>query len=210
MTIHEQEAEEALGKWSSSKYAIPNDRLLQKQHILGPSGSGWREKGVEGPIAVFYDDEMYLFVTGRDGNWTPRIGLFKSPSGYGDWEEEGVIIGKGGAGTWSENGVRSAAGTVLWESEDGVWKMYFLGYDGDDVSRVGVAESPDLLNWTVEHESVVESLTAGKIILGPAVFKRSADDYLMALKDNGGGATEGISIEVYTGDGTPPGLTRGR
>jgi predicted GH43/DUF377 family glycosyl hydrolase len=60
-------------------------------------------------------------------------------------------------GEWDEKGVRYA--TVI--TDDSGYKMWYVGYDRNDVGRIGYATSPDGLNWTKHSGNPVFDVGSG-------------------------------------------------
>jgi len=105
------------------------------------------ELGVTAPSLVLdaADGVLRLYYAGQgvDGF---KIGMLSSSDGA-TWTREGeggLVFDRGPAGSWDDFSVQ--APTVLWDGDQGLFSMWYVGSDGGQ-TRVGYASSLDGITW---------------------------------------------------------------
>jgi predicted GH43/DUF377 family glycosyl hydrolase len=125
------------------------------------------------PDDVFYAYDGFETVTaGNPGEWARHPG--------------NPVLVEGVAGAWDDHGATFAS--VIWDSAAVEFRMYYHGFSGS-VHQVGLATSPDGLNWTKY---------AGNPIMtpGPAAWDNQSVRVPMVWK-------EGTKYHmIYTGNGS--------
>jgi uncharacterized repeat protein (TIGR01451 family) len=110
---------------------------------VGADGS-WDDDAVWGPAVLKEVSSYKMWYTGTDGSNPSRIGLATS-SDATTWTKAATnpVLSPGDE-WWEIKGIR--VGSVIFD--DGLYKMWFAGFDIDGVSRIGYATSPDGVTWT--------------------------------------------------------------
>ena len=114
----------------------------------GPAGS-WDSSGISG-ATVIDDNGTYLaWYSGKNDSGNYAVGLATSGNGINWTKFSGnPVLTTGQTGAWDSGNV--AAKEVLFEA--GEWRMYYNGWGNSEPARIGLATSPDGINWT-KHPS---------------------------------------------------------
>jgi len=139
----------ATGAVSLSKAATVLDASAAGGFVVTAGAEGaFDQHGVQAPSLVIDapDGVLRLYYLGSSEG-AGRIGLLTSSDGQA-WEragDAGLVFDRGPAGTWDDASVSSP--TVLYDAELGLYRMWYLGSDGEQ-TRIGYAHSEDGLSWT--------------------------------------------------------------
>ncbi len=141
----------------------------------------WDEGGVGGASVIWDDaDSLYkMWYTGLTPDLppVPAIGYATSTNGI-SWAKYGTtpVLTKGTSGAWDDEGVGSPS--VIWDADDGVYKMWYTGTPARDASAVpaiGYVESADGITWTTNRQQVTGLVSAGVWddagVMSPSVIK---------------------------------------
>jgi len=113
------------------------------------------------------------------------------------------LITEGPSGAWDDHG--ATFGSVIWDDEAGEFRLYYHGFSFTGVHQIGLATSPDALNWTKYGGNPVmtpgPASWDGQSVRVPMVWKEGPTDYRMIYTGNGSGgmqvgyatSTDGIS-----------------
>ncbi len=113
------------------------------------------------------------------------------------------LITEGTSGQWDDHG--ATFGSVIWDDTAGEFRMYYHGFSFTGVHQIGLATSPDALNWTKYGGNPVmtpgPAAWDGQSVRVPMVWKEGPTDYRMIYTGNGSGgmqvgyatSTDGIS-----------------
>jgi uncharacterized repeat protein (TIGR01451 family) len=152
--------------------------------IAGTAGS-WDDYAVWGPAVLKDGSSFKMWYTGDDGAAPSRIGLATSTEGM-TWMKAATNPVLSPSMGWETKGIR--AGSVI--SDDGLFKMWYTGFDSSGDSRIGYATSPDGVNWTKYGSNPV--LYTGnwgswedKGVAKPTVFKEGSTYHLWYTGNDG-------------------------
>jgi predicted GH43/DUF377 family glycosyl hydrolase len=112
----------------------------------GPRGS-WDEIGVADPYVIERNGELYMYYLGMDRARRQRLGVARSADGV-TWEKliSNPIMELGGSVAFDEMGLGEPA---VWSSGGSYWMLY-TGRARGEKRRIGLAKSPDGIQWTRE------------------------------------------------------------
>lgn len=120
------------------------------QPVLEPETDYEKDGGVEDPRLVKIGDTYYLTYTGYNKR-DAQLCLATSQD-LVHWDRKGVIL-PAYQGNWNVKWTKS--GAIVPEKIDGKYWMYFLGTAADNTDQMGLASSPNLLDWTEETKTPV-------------------------------------------------------
>ncbi len=108
----------------------------------------WNSATVIAPEVIYINGLYYLWFNGR-GSDPFQIGLATSNDGI-NWNENenNPVMSFGNAGEFDESYIRQP--NVIYNN--GIFRMWYNGYDNSNKSSIGYAESVDGINW-VKHEN---------------------------------------------------------
>jgi len=111
---------------------------------LGPRGS-FDERGAADPYVIKAAGRFYLYYIGMDRARRQRLGVASSDDGV-RWEKlrSNPLLELGGIGALDEMGLGEPA---VWSSGGSYWMLY-TGRARGEKRRMGIAKSPDGVNWT--------------------------------------------------------------
>lgn len=112
----------------------------------GPRGS-WEEKSVDCFSIGYYFGQYMMWYVGTPESLNCQIGLATSPDGI-HWRKhpENPVIRLGPKGSWDESIL--ICQSVLYDQEEKVFKMWYIGGTSEGVFSIGLATSPDGVHWT--------------------------------------------------------------
>jgi len=213
MMIHEQEAEEALEKWSSSKYAVFEKISLDFERYPGKvildvgSGGTWEDDKVYDPSFLRHGGKNYLFYSGYDGT-NGRIGYAVADDLF-TWRKYGgnPIIDVGGAGAWDEVTAEKPGVIRRHNGEtpsDYKFAVFYRGVPSDGGSKIGFAHSTDLTTWTkYSGNPVIDYKDDNQ---APSVVYNPSDDkyylFFYSMDDNNIYYATSPNLEDWTVQGT--------
>jgi len=141
---------------SSIGYAHSIDGIHWKKYAgnpvlkVGPFGS-WDQGWIDTPTVCRDYFEYKMWYLGMPSWESPpvnaKIGLATSPDGI-HWKKYpgNPVFTKGSESDWDGFWIESPS--VIWDEEDGLYKMWYTGVDRNWKIRIGYAFSPDGINWT--------------------------------------------------------------
>ena len=142
----------------------------------GDDGFGQRDIAANGD-AIAQGGHLLYFYQGRDAAGVTAIGLAQSEDGR-RWRKSRAapVLAPGPRGAWDE----SAVGDPNVIAAGGRLYLYYLGMNAAGLQRLGVARSPDGLNWEkFAGNPVLDAGAAGTFdengVGEPAVVRRAAD-----------------------------------
>jgi predicted GH43/DUF377 family glycosyl hydrolase len=169
---------------------------------LGTGGS-WDDDRIISPSAVTDGEDVHLFYSGNDSS-VYKIGVASSPvSGFDgtNFTKYGSnpILSPGTSGAWDDGGVTHPF--VLYDPDDGLWKMYYMGISGSD-SAIGLATATDPLGPWTKHPSnpVVEPTETWEdvALYSPLVLRESASSWKMLYTGNNPAGPARIGLATST------------
>jgi len=110
------------------------------------SFEAWENGIIADPDVFYYSGLYYMFY---NGGGTAGIGFATSPDGttWTKYASNPIFIPTGIAGQWDKT--FRAKPSVVKNDADGLWYMFYSGDDNAELAtRIGVATSTDLINWT--------------------------------------------------------------
>lgn len=112
----------------------------------GPPGS-WEEKSVDCFSIGYFFGQYMMWYVGTPENLSCQIGLATSPDGI-HWTKhpENPVIRVGPKGSWDESIL--ICQSVLYDKEENLFKMWYIGGTPEGVFSIGLATSPDGAHWT--------------------------------------------------------------
>ncbi len=162
---------------------------------LGAGGS-WDDNKILHPCAVSQGGTVYLFYTGYSGSvWAIGVASVSSASFTGlNLSKYGSnpILEAGAGGAWDDGGVFDP--WVIYDAAAATWKMWYRGYDGTSLHKIGYATASNPLGpWTKYGSNPVLSSAGweGNLTILPNVMRRSATDYVMLYTGNEPASTNG-------------------
>lgn len=165
--------------------------------LINGSAGSWNSENVEAPFVLFDGVEYKMWFSGFDGTKT-RIGLATSSDGI-NWTEysNNPVLDTGIPGEWDQNYAYSPA--VIYDGRE--YKMWYAGYDGNSV-RIGLATSPDGINWTkysgnpVLSDGTTGTWDDGEVLTRAVIF--DGENYKMWFSGHNG------NLETQIGYATSP------
>lgn len=134
----------------------------------GPRGA-WDERGVADPWVIRVEGKFYMFYLGQDRARRQRLGAAESADGIRWWKlRSNPVLELGPRGAFDENGLGEPA---VWAAGGRYWMLY-TGRDRQEIRRIGVAVSPDGVNWRrLGPETVFAGNEAwnAKVVCDPSV-----------------------------------------
>ncbi|MCP2519712.1 hypothetical protein NLC26_03425 [Candidatus Aminicenantes bacterium AC-708-M15] len=127
---------------------------------VGPSGS-WDQGWIDTPTVCKDKFGYKMWYLGMPSLETPplnaKIGLAISSDGI-NWEKYSgnPVFSKGSENDWDGFWIESPS--VIWDEEDGLYKMWYTGVDRNWRCRIGYAYSPDGINWTKYKDNPILDL----------------------------------------------------
>ncbi len=123
---------------------------------VSPDGLRWTKVGIvldvsngaETPFVMRMGSSYEMFFTeiSSGGSLGYLDEIYRATSADGvNWTVQGLALGVGSAGSWDEGTV--ANGWIV-QDGTGLYRMYYAGWNGNANVQIGVATSPDLINWT--------------------------------------------------------------
>lgn len=120
----------------------------------------------------------------------------------GEWDRYAgnPLITEGAPGAWDDHGATFAS--VIWDEAAGEFRMYYHGFAYSGAHQIGLATSPDALNWTKYPGNPV--LTPGPAawdnhsVRVPMVWKEGPDYHMIYTGYNGSSYQVGYA---YSSDG---------
>ncbi len=112
----------------------------------GPPGS-WEEKSVDCFTIGYYFGQYMMWYVGTPESLNCQIGLATSPDGI-HWTKhpDNPIIRLGPKGSWDESIL--ICQSVIYDQEEKLFKMWYIGGTPQGVFSIGLATSPDGVHWT--------------------------------------------------------------
>jgi predicted GH43/DUF377 family glycosyl hydrolase len=145
------ESELAKGKLSLLDFSFPQlDRWIRyyKNPIFqpGPKGS-WEEKSVDCFTVGYFQNQYWMWYVGTPNNLNCQMGLATSPDGI-NWTRhpDNPVLKIGQAGEW-DDGILICQ-HVMFDKEEGIFKMWYVGGSNEGAFGFGYATSPDGAHWT--------------------------------------------------------------
>lgn len=191
--------------------------------FYGPP-AGWDDFSIYAADVMFWDhndadpsnDEFYMWYSGTSYNMNGKdIGVATSKDGITWTKYNGNPVLRDGAfGYWDYE--RINAPSVLYDKEEGVWKMWYAGYAAYIGGYwIGYATSPDGINWTkvegilgdnpgiVFMSSDYAENFDGYSVLSPEVLKMNSayGKYHMWYAGNGGSISSNQIGIAFSDDG---------
>ncbi|MBN2650815.1 MAG: hypothetical protein JXR63_00430 [Spirochaetales bacterium] len=121
----------------------------KKGTILSPDENLWDSWFLDTPCILKVGETWYLYYFGDSDNLSTggRIGLATSTDGI-TWSRHAgnPVLQPGGETDWDSNWVESP--TVRYDTNDGLFKMWYTGTDSRWLVRTGHAWSADGVTWT--------------------------------------------------------------
>lgn len=191
--------------------------------FYGPP-AGWDDFSIYSADVMFWDhndadtsnDEFYMWYSGTSYNMNGKdIGVATSKDGI-SWTKynSNPVLRDGTFGYWDYE--RINAPSVLYDKEEGIWKMWYAGYAAYIGGFwIGMATSPDGINWT-KVEGIVEGNPGvvmmssdysenfdGYSVLSPEVLKMNSAHgrYHMWYAGNGGSISSNQIGVAFSDDG---------
>lgn len=139
----------------------------------GPAGS-WEEISVDCFTVGYFEGKYWLWYVGTPRGLNCQIGLATSPDGI-NWTRhpENPILKLGPAGSWDSSIL--ICQHVLFDKEELVYKMWYVGGNPGADFGIGYATSPDGVHWTKYAGNPVmvpdQSWEIGTVLEGQTVLK---------------------------------------
>jgi predicted GH43/DUF377 family glycosyl hydrolase len=151
--------------------------------IFSPSGVYWDYSGISQPKIIIIDNLYKMYFTAQGSPYSGYIGLAHSSDGI-SWTKtvSDPVLSPGEYGSWDETAV--AAATVIKDEVE--YKMYYHGWSiPDGPWHIGLATSPDGINWLKHPYPVLYALTGWEYQIGPScIIKINGVYYLYYLGRN--------------------------
>lgn len=111
----------------------------------GPKGS-WEDISSDCQTILYHKGQYYMWYMGTPQGLNAQIGLAMSPDGI-NWTRhpENPVVPLGPAGTWDSSIL--ICEHVLFDKEEQIMKMWYLGGNPQGVFGIGYATSPDGAHW---------------------------------------------------------------
>jgi len=112
----------------------------------GPDGS-WEEKSVDCFSIGYFFGQYMMWYVGTPESLNCQIGLATSPDGI-HWTKhpDNPVIRLGPKGSWDESIL--ICQSVLYDQQERLFKMWYIGGTPEGVFSIGLATSPDGAHWT--------------------------------------------------------------
>jgi hypothetical protein len=167
-------------------------------------GSVWMRP----PLITTGDAQFYLYY-GRPGapSYSNGISTFEAYDGFesyssgdspeimnpnpGEWTRYAgnPVLVEGPSGSWDDHGATFAS--VIYDSLAMEFRMYYHGFSYTGVHQIGLATSPDGMNWTKYPGNPImtpgPASWDGQSVRVPMVWKEGLTDYRMIYTGNGSG-----------------------
>jgi predicted GH43/DUF377 family glycosyl hydrolase len=145
---------------SSTTYLTSQDGLrwdaVAEEPVLSTTDVPFVDRGtIVFPMSLLVDGETWVayFYTFSGADRPGSIGRATAPDAAGPWAvDPEPVIEPGPAGAW--DGLRVAEPSVV-RTDDG-WMMWYVGFDDDEVERIGLATSADGVTWERTDGPVLE------------------------------------------------------
>ena len=134
---------------------IPHERCIPSPLVIRPKGlplltganmPNWSKSDVADPMVLYLDEVLHLWFAGfakSEGKWV--IGYASSTDGQSWRVHDAPVLQGSGEQSWdSSYGVAGPSVIV----KDGLFYMWYHGFDKDWASSIGFATSPDGIHWT--------------------------------------------------------------
>ncbi len=127
--------------------------------ILSGGADGTWNRHVSSPMVLYNSDslryEMWFHASDGPPIWEPYLIGFATSYDGKNWTKLDTAVLKPDPGTWDEKLVTFPV--VI--RENGAYKMWYTGWQGNNPGAIGYATSPDGVNWTKYPSNPV--MTAG-------------------------------------------------
>lgn len=159
------------GKW----YKFFNNPIFKP----GPPGS-WEEKSVDCHSIMYFRDKFMMWYVGTPQNLSCQIGLATSVDGI-NWTrcQENPVLRLGPKGSWDESII--ICQSVLFDRQENIFKMWYVGGNPQGVFGIGYATSADGIHWIKYGQNPVLTVTEpweGHVLESQTVLKMP-DGYKM-------------------------------
>ena len=152
--------------WDKLGYATSSDGLSWNKYgsVLERGAAGaWDDNLIHHPCVIKHNGIYYMYYSGVKAPSGVRyqIGLATSPDGI-TWTKEASnpIIPYGSAGEWDSSYVRPSNPVRI----GNLWYMWYWGTNGT-THAIGLATSPDLVNWTKQGKVLEQGASASWVRL---------------------------------------------
>ncbi|MBI4330439.1 MAG: hypothetical protein HY673_04060 [Chloroflexi bacterium] len=158
---------------------VPGQVGWQKQATpvlpLGPAGT-WDSSAAANVSVVKDGSTLKMYYSGQNLAGRFQIGVATSTDGGITWSKHpgNPVVPAGSASAWDAEGVASPAVVI----DGSTYKMWFMGRDASDMTRIGYATSTDGgLTWSKRTTPVLTAQHAFEAagVGSPAVIKDSGD-----------------------------------
>jgi len=138
----------------------------------GPPGS-WEEKSVDCFTIGIFNGKYMMWYVGTPYNLVCQIGLATSDDGI-HWKRcpENPVLKIGPPGSWDDSIL--ICQSVIFDNEEKIYKMWYVGGNSKGVFGIGYATSPDGIHWTKYPGNPVLRPTEpweGTVLEGQTVMK---------------------------------------
>ncbi len=145
----------------------------------GPRGS-WEDKSVDCFTVGIFEGKYMMWYVGTPKNLHCQIGLATSSDGI-NWSRcpENPVLKTGPPGSWDE--AILICQDILFDEQENVYKMWYVGVNLPGNWGIGYATSPDGIHWTKYPENPVLTVTEpweGTLLEGQDVMK-TGSGYMM-------------------------------
>ncbi len=156
---------------ASIGFATSQDGLSWTKHAGNPVLTGifgnWDYPRVEGPQVYFDGTTYHMWYTGAADAWLWRIGYATSADGI-SWTKfsDKPVLDKGAPGDWDDQ--FAAFGTVVVDTTNHIYKMWYGGGKEDVTAVIGYATAPFNLNVPGDYATIQEAIDAahdGNVVL---------------------------------------------
>ena len=151
-------------------------------------------------VHIYYDRPLTDPVSAADDVFAAYDGfenaVVANPGEWARYAGNPVLV-EGMTGAWDDHGATFAS--VIWDSAAVEFRMYYHGFSGS-VHQIGLATSPDGLNWTKYAGNPVmtpgpESWDSGSVRV-PMVWKEGADYHMIYTGSGSGGMQVGYATST--------------
>jgi hypothetical protein len=166
---------------------------------------------VKAPLITVGDNLLYLYYGNSGANSSANgDSTFEMYDGFedfnvgappttpivnpGEWTRYAgnPILSPGASGAWDDHGATFAS--VIYDSLAGEFRMYYHGYSYTGVHQIGLATSPDGMNWTKYAGNPIVTpgpgAWDGQSVRVPMVWKEGLTDYRMIYTGAGSGGLQ--------------------
>ncbi len=138
----------------------------------GPPGS-WEEKSVDCFTIGIFNGKYMMWYVGTPYNLICQIGLATSDDGI-HWKrcKENPVLRVGPPGSWDDSIL--ICQSVIFDEEENIFKMWYVGGNYKGVFGIGYATSPDGIHWTKYPGNPVLTATEpweGSLLEGQTIVK---------------------------------------